>query len=98
MLPAQQPQTLAGRVPSKRMEVPIEVGLVIVASLVRDLGTGQGLRVSGVETVEHVLQAVEARQRLGRRHQQSLELSDEMLVTDGQLLGERINRERPTIA
>jgi hypothetical protein len=44
VLPAQHPQTLAGRVPSKRVEVPVEVGLIIVAGLVRDLGTCQGLR------------------------------------------------------
>ena len=64
---AQQPQTRAGRVPGKRREVPIAVSLVKVARLVRDLGPGEEVRGVGVGVgvgaVEHVVHAVETRQR-----------------------------------
>jgi len=93
MRPAQQPQTRAGRVPSKRVEVPIEVGLIILAGLVRDPGAGQGLRVSEVEALEPVVQAVETRERLGCRAHQSLELGDQMLVAHAQLRTERIDQK-----
>src|SRR5262245_21988218 len=109
--PADYTQIRAGGLASKRAEVAMEVGFIVIACLLSDPRPGaerRGVRVrveacikapidgpieARVKAIKDVLQAVEARQLLGRGADQPLELGDEVFVADTQLLAERIDRE-----
>src|SRR5436190_19029785 len=86
-------QVVLRRSARKRAEVAVEVGLVVVAAVERDLGQRQAL---GARLAQHLDRRLEAEQpgvELGRHAHVLAEAGDEALAAPAQLAGERADRD-----
>ena len=82
--PATNPQIVRGVVSGKRLEILVEVGLIVVARLMRDPRPIDGLRQ--VDALEDVAKAIHTRDFFWRAADKALKLCDQVLLTDAHMV------------
>src|ERR687897_2775742 len=88
-------QELGGGDAGELAKVPVQVRLVVVAALLRDLG--QAGAVAALEALEDAAETKDARHHLRRQADLLAELGDQVLAAASQLAGERADLEPAAI-